>query len=426
LGGLREQQDERKMNVAALELARQGGLKLMVTHVVNNQALCWAAAPLKRPDLPCQDMDSAKYQISELKRFAREHPWYAIVRDPWEARRAIAHGKLAVVLGIEVSNVLPDSDGDWEAQLDELYDMGVRLIYVAHESNSDYAGAAFHHWPMLAVNQALKTVFTPGKAADGRVLDLLSPVLRDLAEGREPKWRNPRGLTERGKKLIQAMIARKMLIDIDHLSAQSTEDLEELVKKNHYYPLLAGHTRVDTLLSRSAEKDIMELVSTEQSRRLVAETGGIFTLRPGPDAMKTSANARVKNDCHGSVKSFAQYCEWFVSHGFSVAIGSDANGYVPLLGSRWGADACPAERDPSRRAAQKEAQGSPPRTGKEPPGWDVYVDRGMVDIGPLPAMVHDLALSGADSSHLMRSAEAFLKSWERAWDERRQKVVVSR
>jgi microsomal dipeptidase-like Zn-dependent dipeptidase len=415
-----------KMNVAALDLARQGGLKLMVTHVVNNQALCWAAASLKRPELPCQDMDSAKYQLSELKRFAQAHPWYAIVRDPWEARRAIAQGKLAVVLGVEVSNVLPDSDGDWEAQLDELHHMGVRLIYIAHESNSEYAGAAFHHWPMLAVNQVLKTLFTPGKSAEGRVLDLVSPVLRDLVEGKEPQFRNPRGLTERGKKLVQAMMDRKMLIDIDHLSAQSTKDLEELVEKNRYYPLLAGHTRVDTLLARSSAKDIMELVSTEQSRRLVAESGGIFALRPGPDAMKAYGGAKAKNDCHGSVKSFAQYYEWFVNHGYSVAVGSDANGYVPLLGPRWGEDACPAEQDSARRAKQKEAQGSPPRTGKEPAGWDVYVDRGMVDLGALPAVVHDLGLVGADTAPLMRSAEAFLKSWERAWDERRAKVTVSR
>ena len=46
--------------------------------------------------------------------------------------------------------------GDWEQQLEELYDLGVRSVEIAHETDTDFSGAALHHGFLFKVMQWLK------------------------------------------------------------------------------------------------------------------------------------------------------------------------------------------------------------------------------------------------------------------------------
>ena len=92
-----------------LERAWRGGQRLFVNLLVENNKLC-QVYPLKRNS--CDDMDSIRlqakdmYQIQDYIDAQAGGPgkgFYRIVTDPFEARRVINAGKLAVVMGIETS-----------------------------------------------------------------------------------------------------------------------------------------------------------------------------------------------------------------------------------------------------------------------------------------------------------------------------------
>ncbi|MBL4637441.1 MAG: membrane dipeptidase [Kofleriaceae bacterium] len=405
-----------KMSKPALKLAHENGLQLMVTHVVSNQGLCYLAAPLKDRDNHCSDMESAKLQIRKLKEFAAANTWYTIVTDPWQARRAIAKGELAVVIGLEVSNIFPSSDGNYIKQLHDVYDMGASVVYLAHESDSEFAGAAYHHWPTLFVNQELKLL---KNAFSGNGHGALARQLNSAHRGK--LGHNPTSISSKGRRLVQEMMKLHMLIDIDHLSRPSSDAVYSLAKANSYYPLFAGHTRVQSLLDGKTKKETMELVGNKKIFDYISDTGGMLGLRAGPDEIK--GYGRIANDCAGSVKSFLQTYQWLVDKGYSVAFGTDLNGYVPMLAPRWGPDACPLANSRTR-ASQKTAQGRKPIAPQgAPTGWQLYAERGLVDIGALASVLFDMKSLGANTAPLERSAESFLKMWQRTYDANRRKHV---
>ena len=77
--------------------------------------------------------------------------WFRIVDDPFQARRVINQGKLAVVLGIEVSklfdcgvyNDVPECDrAQIDRQLDEVHRLGVRDMELVNKFDNALSGVA--------------------------------------------------------------------------------------------------------------------------------------------------------------------------------------------------------------------------------------------------------------------------------------------
>ena len=94
-----------------IERAWKAGLRLMVTDLVDNEALCSLMTTSRNP---CNDMDAVKIQSGDL--YALQdyidaqsggpgNGWFRIVTDPYQARRVINAGKLAVIEGVEVSRI---------------------------------------------------------------------------------------------------------------------------------------------------------------------------------------------------------------------------------------------------------------------------------------------------------------------------------
>ena len=92
-----------------VERAFQGGLRLMVLHMVSNEALCRGSK--RRADFSCNDMEAVDRQIQAAKELERAIDvmddgsangtgWYRIAYSPGQARSLIRAGKMAVVLGI--------------------------------------------------------------------------------------------------------------------------------------------------------------------------------------------------------------------------------------------------------------------------------------------------------------------------------------
>lgn len=160
-----------------LERAWMSGLRIMVNDVVENETLCELQRNVtKDPLRDCNEMNSAARQVGTLYAMqdyidaqygGRGQGWFRIVLSPAEARTVIAQGKLALVIGIEISNVLNckvnynplrqqepyqetgtgatensytcDQDSV-KAQLARLTGLGVRQIITIHEFDNAFGG----------------------------------------------------------------------------------------------------------------------------------------------------------------------------------------------------------------------------------------------------------------------------------------------
>src|SRR5690606_39799530 len=78
--------------------------------------------------------------------------WYRIDDSPQHARAAIAQGKMAVVLGIDTSEPYGCSrylgkpqctEEDIDRGLDEVYDLGVRSMFLCHKYDNALCGVRF-------------------------------------------------------------------------------------------------------------------------------------------------------------------------------------------------------------------------------------------------------------------------------------------
>ena len=140
-----------------LERAYMGGLRLFVNLYVENRALC-ELYPLKQND--CDEMASVRLQNRDLDAIqdyidaqngGPGRGWFRVVTDPFQARRVIAEGKLAVVKGIEVSepfgcrvyNDQPQCDrAQIDRELDEVHGFGVRQMELINKFDNALGGVA--------------------------------------------------------------------------------------------------------------------------------------------------------------------------------------------------------------------------------------------------------------------------------------------
>ena len=157
--------------------AYEGGLRLMVDLMVNNEVLCEIS--YRQAGWSCDDMDAVDRQITrsyELQEFidgqcqGDECGWYRIVTSPQQAREVIRAGKMAVVLGIEVDFLfgckpgVPEcEDRDWlREKINEYKAKGVQHIVPVHAFDNAFAGPAlyrdlFSFANTIATGEAIET-----------------------------------------------------------------------------------------------------------------------------------------------------------------------------------------------------------------------------------------------------------------------------
>lgn len=444
---------------AHLRKAHENGLSLIVMNAVNNE---WAARALikdsiKNDDIPRNDMDSVRLQLRAAWAFAEEHDWFRIARDPWEARRIIADGDLAVILGVEISNLFPDNQGEWPEQLDEFYDLGVRQMGLTHETDTQFAGTARHHGLTLRVANYLK--------ARGLILDNplgWTNLDAHISAAAAFQFNSPNvvGLRSKGRDLLSALAQRRMLIDIDHMSrlarAQSIEYAKDVL--NHY-PLIFTHTRFDPLMPSkrtvealagfgTSEKEARahsgwggkgsgEYMATNTEILSIMELGGIVGLRTGPNHILSERPTRlggIFNSCPTSSRSFAQMVQFGARRlGVAQSFGTDiAAPFVPQLGPRFQLTTMQNATRACSGFSNTTFGGSAPPVRVPPltilPADELRLARlreqfdieGMKHIGMLPALLADLTELQANTASLRRSTENLLRTWERAWDDNRQ------
>lgn len=404
-----------------LERAWRGGLRTYVNLLVENRVLC-EAYPLKQNS--CDEMDSVRLQarnIRELEDYIDAQSggpgkgWFRIVEDPFQARRVINEGKLAVVLGVEVSepfgcriyNGQPQCKrADIDRELDELHALGVRQMELVNKFDNALAGVAGDAGTTgVAVNNANRLStgrYWDMQACDGppdetdrgqiglyehdhdniqtNVIELL-PIA-----GQAPVYPtgancNALGLSSLGEHLIRRMIEKDMIVDPDHLSVLARKQVMSLLEAARHSGVVSSHTW-----------------STPDVIPRIYNLGGVITAYAGDSTSfveKWRQARKQRND------------DFFFGYGY----GADMNGFG-AQGPPRGADVPNPVEYPFKSfdgAVTLDRQRSGSRV------YDINVD-GVDHYGLYPDWVEDLRKLAGDQivEDMARGTEAYLQMWERA------------
>ena len=419
--------------------AYQGGLRLVTCLAVNNELL----ATKTSPDLAHDDKNAIAVQIFAMKEMAAfiegqsggpGKAWLQIAYSPEEARKIIAENHLAVVLGVEV-----DSLGNWRnfddldklshgdidearklicRELDWLDGLGVRQVTPIHLTNNAFGGTAIYmrfletvnlfvtgeRWDVEdgwdtgvryrldvdskdAVDDLEATVAISGRRLHAMHRSTLIdhiPGIRNLFEAFDaPKLKgghaNVRGLNRYGVVLLEELMRRGMIIDVDHMSEKSTDAALALAEA-HRYPVICSHTWFrDLLFSAEVEFDHLKhehygtgdihKVAHEAGKRedqveRIGRLGGVVApiINQGDIAglrrCMPKLESKIPRPCAGTSTSWGQAFLYAVNKmgGRGVAIGSDINGAAALPGPRFGTFAAFGAHRDAPREAQRRAE----------------------------------------------------------------------
>jgi hypothetical protein len=400
-----------------LERSYRAGLRLMVNLLVDNEVLC-TVYPYKRNS--CNEMDGVRLQARRLRELQdyidAQHGgpgkgWFRIVTDPFQARRVINAGKLAVVMGIEVSKLFDCGvqDGQPECtaeQIDErlkgAYDLGVRDMELVNKFDNALGGVAGdsgttgvvvnagnrietgRFWQMGpcedAHNHDRPQPTAPGvpdrDQLAGNILNALLPPGAAPLYGQPPHC-NALGLSPLGEHLVKRMMERGMVIDPDHLSVRARQQLLAVVERAGYSGVVSSHSW-----------------STPDAIPRILRLGGVVT----PMAGSTTDFAAAWRETR------AQRDPRFY---WGIGWGADMNGFASQGGPRPGGNVSYPFRSFDGLTVDRQ------RSGQRV--YDINVD-GMAHYGLFPDWVEDLRLIAGEQvvRDLGRGAEAYLQMWERA------------
>ncbi len=259
----------------ALQRAWMGGLRILVSLAVDNEALCLV---MTSKTTTCNDMESARRQIRDLYELqdyidaqsgGPGKGFFRVVTDPFQARRVINSGRLAVVIGIEVSRVLgcgehqgvPECDrGDVDAGLAELQRLGVATFFPVHKFDNAFGGTKMDEGASAAIVSAGNLVAT-GRFWDvetcrGEMKDAEQPLaspaataLAGLVDGGAllPVYPpaphcNTRMLTPLGEYLIDRMAAGRFIVEMDHMDAYTADAALKRLERIGYSGAVSGHS----------------------------------------------------------------------------------------------------------------------------------------------------------------------------------------
>lgn len=433
-----------------LERAWMGGLRLVIQHATSNAVICnlsvgegWAPS---RYD--CEDMTAVDRQIDavyELERYIDAQSggpglgWFRVVTSPAQAREVIAAGNLAVVLGIETSDLFdchitprpggPTCDEAWvNSQLDAYAARGVRGLFPVHKFDNAFSPgdgsrgfievgnfANSGHYTNK-VQDECPTGFSPGfdhgevsfagllepreEYLSSPPVDMtdfplapveeLMPFTAAMLGGSEDGDHCQNGtLTPVGEHLITEIMRRGLLLEVDHLPRRSYLRAFEMLEANDY-PALGTHGR-------------------DNAGRLWG-IGGL--------SQRGFGRCHDPNDPGAHLSSYRGRLADMVAAGMhpSLGFGFDINGFARGPGPRF-AGGCGEQVNPVSYPFTSHDGGV---TFTEPWAGERLYDfntEGMVHVGLIPEYVEDARRGGAtdaDLEPLFRSAEGYIRMWEKA------------
>ncbi|TLS43682.1 hypothetical protein FE633_24165 [Streptomyces montanus] len=402
---------------AWVERAWRGGQRVLVNDLVTNGVIC---SVYFFKDRSCDEMTSIRLQAKltyDMQDYIDEmyggpgKGWFRIVKDSAQAREVIKQGKLAVVLGVETSepfgckqvlDVAQCSKADIDRGLDELYELGVRSMFLCHKMDNALCGVRFDEGGLgtaINVGQFLstgtfwKTEKCTGPQHDNPIGGASAPEAeKDLPDGvKVPSYAadaqcNTRGLTDLGEYAVRGMMKRNMMLEIDHMSVKATGRVLDIFESESYPGVLSSHSWMD-------------LNWTERVYKLGGFVAQIMSgsghLGGKPTSEEFSAEAKRTN---------ALRDKYGVGYGF----GTDMNGIAGWPAPR-GADTSNPVKYPFRSVDGGSVLDKQ-TTGKRT--WDLNTD-GASHYGLVPDWIEDIRLVGGQDvvDDLFRGAESYLDTW---------------
>jgi microsomal dipeptidase-like Zn-dependent dipeptidase len=407
-----------------LKRAWKAGERLVVAQTIEDEPICEIEP---RRSHSCDETHTIELEIRRLRQLeryidaqsgGRGRGWFRLVYSPRQARHAIEDGKLAVLIGIESSNLFGCSQHlgrprctrrDIDRGIHRYRRLGVRTMFVAHWVDNALAGAALEGGAKgVFINifnrfQTGRYVRTEPckRPSEGEEVETLNSgelgVLADFfpaaaplaAEGMPtyPPGRqcNARGLTRLGRYAIRRLIANHILIEADHLSERARREVLTIAERKDY-PLVSSHNGTGGAWTR------------RELERLYA-LGGFASVTPD--------TARALAD-----KVLAQRRYRSEGRYFGVGLGTDTGGFASLPGP-----AGDAARNPLAypfRSYDGEVVFGRQRTGERV--YDLNSD-GVAHYGLFPDLLADVERRKRGRKALavlFRSAEAYLRTWRRA------------
>jgi microsomal dipeptidase-like Zn-dependent dipeptidase len=433
-----------------LERAYLAGLRLIVQHGTSSSLLCDAmrGQDIQEGRYDCNDMVAIYRSIEETYNLERyidaQHGgpgrgWFRIVRTPDEARAVIRDGKLAVILGIEVSNLFNCFSTDHEGfpicdeatmieRLDHYYELGIRALFPVHKFDNGFSAGDGHrtfsefgsfvnsgHWSSYTTDcPGVPAPFDHGGVAFGGLnmpreeyfseppndmsgfaespVTTVAPFLDNLqAPALEGEYCQTHGLTPVGEALIREMMRRGMIVEVDHLPQRAYQRAFEILEAADY-PAACTH-------------------GSDNDGRLY-DIGGVskFNFQRCPDPARPGAMADSLRSRVMAIEAAGGYP--------AVGFGFDLNGFAGAPGPRFGEGGCgDAQANPITYPFESYAGDV---TFTEPRVGDRTLDfntEGMVHIGLMPELIQDARNTGVTDEELeplFRSAEGYLRMWEQA------------
>jgi microsomal dipeptidase-like Zn-dependent dipeptidase len=388
---------------AWLERAWRGGQRVLVTNLTSNATLC-VIYPFK--DKPCDEMASVRLQAKrthELQDFVDKQfggpgkGWFRIVTSSEQARDVIKQGKLAVIMGIETSELfgcrqfldLPlCGKADIDRGLDEVYALGVRSAFLCHKFDNALCGVRFDSGVQGGVLNAgqfvrtgtwWKTEKCAGPQQDNPIgsapPNALVPASAVAPKYDDAKRCNVRGLTSLGEYAVKGMMKRHMMIEIDHMSVKAASRTLDLASQARYPGILSSHSWMDA-----------------QWTEKVYQLGGFV--------------ASYEFDADGFVSQAASTAALRQKYDVGLGFGTDFNGVGAHPAPRTGVT-YPFRSYPDGPLVDRQ------RTGQRV--WDINTDGGA-HVGLVPDWVEQVRQLGGDQlvQELLGGAESYLRTWSGA------------
>jgi hypothetical protein len=414
-----------------LQRSWEAGQRMLTVLLVENGQLC-EVYPLKK--YSCDEMASVRREALrtfELQRYVDAQAggpgrgFFRIVKDPFQARRVVNQGRLAVVLGIEVSRPLgcreylgtsSCTDAQVGQRLQEVHDLGVRQMEATNKFDNAFTGVKGDGGSIgVLVNAAnnketghfwefgeCKAPFGPAGRSDNRQYDLaddgdshfgrdslFGAILATTGKsGAVPLYPqgpqcNEIGLTAQGKVLLDDMVQRGMLFDPDHMSAYARQASLDYLSAKGYSGVISSHSWAD-----------------DANYFKILTMGGVVTPYAGNSdgfygkwqALRAKADPRFL---------------------YGIGWGSDINGFGSQGGPR---NPAPGKGVSYPFTSLGGVTVKQLTTGQRT--WDVNTD-GVADYGLYPDWVQDVTVqAGTDGAAFRRDlangVEAYLQMWERA------------
>jgi hypothetical protein len=336
-----------------IERAWLSGQRLMVQEMVNAEILANVKNGLIKPQVDIMPQDDISVCDRQIKNMYDMQDyidaqcggpgkgWFRICKSSTEARQAISQGKMAVILAIEVDslcNAGRDYFEDYEKNriskqeldeklqdisdlLDMYYDLGIRTIFPVHGINNGYGGAWLYVnmvWDLgnklmrgnfyditLSPNPRVtyKETGIEYNTAQAQTIQLLkflgidlpyAPVIPpDLPPDAIGKGHaNGQGLTKLGEWLIEKLIDKGFVIEVDHMSDKTINRTLEIIWEHKYPGVIATHGGITDLEPPDAKTheqlDIPRMIK-------VIQLGGLFSAHIGGQP-RTSAGPAMYGD----------------------------------------------------------------------------------------------------------------------------------